>query len=107
LSRSGVVPVRGRKKVAIRFDVSGSKSAEKSDDDDDMADDTDGKAETVASADPAREKQAAGKLKLAKQLKAAGKHASARERLQQIVKGFEGTEAAAEAQKLLDELGEE
>lgn len=89
------------------FDAARSKSSDKSDDEDDMADDKDDNPETVAGADPQREKQAAGKLKFAKQLKDAKKVDAAKERLRQVVKDYEGTEAAAEAQKLLDELGDE
>jgi hypothetical protein len=86
------------------FDASRGKSTGKSDDDE-MGDDADSdKTDAIAGADPQREKQAEGKLKLAKQLKQAGKNDSARQRLQQIVKDFAGTDAAAEAQTLLDEL---
>jgi hypothetical protein len=54
-------------------------------------------------ADPKREKDAASKLVLAKRLKEAGKADVARQRLARIVKEYAGTEAAKEAQALLDE----
>jgi S1-C subfamily serine protease len=57
--------------------------------------------------DSLREKQAAGKLKLAKQLQQAGKHAGAKERLQQIVDDYPGTKAADEAQALLKKAADE
>jgi S1-C subfamily serine protease len=82
------------------FDASRNKSAAKADDEDD-----DPAEEATADADPQREKQAAGKLKLARQLKEAGKREAAKDRLRQIVDEFAGTKAAAEAQELLDELG--
>lgn len=53
--------------------------------------------------DPKREKDAAKKLALAKQLKQAGKAAVARERFARIVKDYAGTEAAKEAEALLAE----
>jgi hypothetical protein len=89
------------------FVAARNKSSDKSDDRDNMTDETDNKPEAVAGADPQREKEAAGKLKFAKQLIDVGKVDSAKERLRQIVIDFDGTEAAAEAQKLLDELSNE
>lgn len=53
--------------------------------------------------DPKREKDAAKKLVLAKQLKQAGKAAVARERFARIVKDYAGTQAAKEAEALLAE----
>lgn len=49
-----------------------------------------------------REKEASGKLKIAKSLKSAGKNNAAKERLRQIIDDYPGTKAAEEAQKLLD-----
>lgn len=49
-----------------------------------------------------REKEASGKLKIAKSLKSAGKNDAANERLRQIIDDYPGTKAAEEAQKLLD-----
>ena len=85
------------------FDAgSRSKSASKPDDEDVAADDS----QDTGGDDAQREKQAAGKLKIAKSLKDAGKRDAAKDRLQQVVDEFAGTKAADEAQKLLDELGE-
>jgi len=85
---------------ASTFDAS-SRPASKSADEDD-ASDTDGK--TADAGDGKREKDAAGKLKIAKNLKDAGKRDAVKTRLEQIVNDFAGTKAAEEAQKLLDEL---
>lgn len=76
---------------------SGSQAA-----DEDDASDGDGK--TADAGDAKREKNATGRLKIAKNLKDAGKRDAAKERLQKIVEEFPGTKAAEEAQQLLDEL---
>lgn len=61
--------------------------------------------EPDAGADAARqESSAAGKLSFAKELIAAGKKEKARERLDDILKNFPKTKAAAEAKTLLDSL---
>jgi S1-C subfamily serine protease len=94
---------RYRETFASIFDASSPTKSSKADDEPE---------ESVASTDdkPAntddvkREKQAAGKLKSAKLLKDAGKRDAAKASLQQIVDTYAGTEAAEEAQKLLDEL---
>ncbi|HET6879489.1 MAG TPA: trypsin-like peptidase domain-containing protein [Pirellulales bacterium] len=54
-----------------------------------------------------REKDAAGKLKLAKNLLAAGKRDAARERLEQLLEEFPGTKAAEEAERELAKLDDE
>jgi S1-C subfamily serine protease len=53
------------------------------------------------------EKQASGKLKLAKQLIEAGKRDAARERLEKILEDYPGTAAAEEAEAALAELDAE
>lgn len=73
-------------------------------DDKSAADERAGEGDESKTADAAREKQAAGKLRLAKNLKSAGKLDVARQRLEQIVKDYPGTEAAKEAAELLEEL---
>lgn len=99
------------------FDARKATSSASGDDDDahdDVAHDdgvkhtagSSGDASSVAAGgevDPKREKDAAKKLALAKQLKQAGKAAVARERFARIVKDYAGTEAAKEAEALLAE----
>lgn len=58
--------------------------------------------ESAAAGAAKREKEASGKLKIAKSLKSAGKNGAAKERLRQIIDDYQGTKAAEEAQKLLD-----
>lgn len=62
------------------------------------------KAAKSEGTDDEREKQAARKLAIAKQLKDAKKTSAARDRLKKVIAEYAGTAAAAEAQKLLDEL---
>lgn len=69
------------------------------------------KAKSTDDADPAdteaeREKEAKGKLRLAKNLLAAGKRDAARERLEQILEEYAGTKAAEEAETELEKLDE-
>lgn len=82
------------------FDSGRPKAGAKSEDGD-TAQAEDGSPDTDAAK---REKEAAGKLRTAKSLKSAGKNEAAKTRLQQIVDDYAGTEAAEEAQALLDEL---
>lgn len=57
--------------------------------------------------DDDREKQAAGKLKQAKQLLDAGKRDAARDWLEKIMEDFPGTKAAEQAEAMLDKLDED
>lgn len=66
---------------------------------------TDGASTADSEAD--REKDAAGKLKLAKNLLTAGKRDAARERLEQILEEYPGTKAAEEAERALEKLDDE
>lgn len=92
--------------ASILSDGARGKSDAKSDDKPAAEDEKPSDAEEGNAVDSAREKQAAGKLKLAKSLKSAGKLDAARQRLEQIVKDYPGTEAAKEAAELLKEFEE-
>ncbi len=92
--------------ASILSDGARGKSAAKSDDKPAAEDEKPSEAEEDNAVDSAREKQAAGKLKLAKSLKTAGKLDAAKERLKQIVNDYSGTKAAAEAAELLKEFEE-
>jgi hypothetical protein len=72
-----------------------AKSKQKSDDD--------AKSEDDEGVDEEKEKQAANKLKVAKQL-VKSKPAAAKDLLEKITSDFPGTKAAAEAEDLLDDL---
>ena len=57
--------------------------------------------EGQAPADAEREKKAASRLQLAKQLQSSGKTEAAKQRLQKVIDEYGGTRAAAEAERLL------